>query len=121
MRRVKFKVVMVDPKGNRQSVLAKGKYCIMYLKNTIVRAREGTLGVAVFETRHQAARFRKVYALALITKIIRVRPVGHGNNVAELSRSISSASLDCFYKRKHVETMIPPPGTMFYPAVEVIE
>jgi len=122
MRRVKFKVVKVDYEGNRWSVYAKGKYCIMYSKNTIVRAIKGTLGVAVFETRYQAEMFmREFFFSASNKKVIRVVPVGRGNNVAELSQFITSDSLDCFYERKNVDTTKPPSGTMFYPAVEVIE
>ena len=122
MRRVKFKVVKVDLEGNRRSVLAKGKYCIMYPKNTIVRAIEGTLGVAVFKTRKQAEAFMEEFFFSATDKrIIRVCPVGHGNNVAELSLSITSDSLNCFYERKIVDTTKPPSGTIFYPAVEVLE
>jgi len=126
MRRVKFKAVRVDHDGIRRSIYAKGKYCLKYPKNTIVRAREGTLGVGVFKTRKQAEMFLKRYTIfATAVKIIRVRPVGRGNNVDILSHSILSISLDYFYKRINslykVNTTNPPPGTIFYPAVEVLE
>jgi len=125
MRRVRFKVVRADRHDFRCSIYAKGKYCLKYPKNTIVRARKGTLGVAVFKTRIQAEKFLKVYIILTAVKIIRVRPVGRGKTVDIISHSLLPIYLDYFYERTNrmykVNTSRPPPGTIFYPAVEVIE
>ena len=124
MRKVKFKVVRTDY-GISCSVYAEGKYCLKFLKGTIARARKRTFGVAVFETRGQAEMFIKGYFLSANVKIIRVRPVGRGSTVNVISSSVTSTSLDYFYGRINklyeVNTTNPPSGTIFYPAVEVLE
>jgi len=123
MRRVKFKVVSVSH-GRRYSAYAEGNYNLYYLKDEIVRAREGTLGIAVFRTRYFAERFCSERSMVNRLKIIRVRPVGRGKNVRIISRFTCPSSLNRFYERYRpysIKTMNPPCGTMFYPAVEVLE
>ena len=117
MRRVKFKVVYVSNDDKRYSAFAKGKYNLYYPKGAIVRAREGTLGVAVFETRYQAESFqrRRPY------EIIRVRPIGRGKIVDFIYRNQSETGLDKFYNKNLAPSMVSPCGTVFYPAVEVLE
>jgi len=125
MRRVKFKVVDVFDRGKRCSIYARGKYSLDYVKGTIVRAIKGTLGVAVFKTRKQAENFSDCN----YHKIIRVVPVGRGRTVKIVSRGLDPLSFNYFYiyRRKRggypfdVKIISPPPGTVFYPAVEVIE
>ena len=123
MRRIKFKVVHIDYRGIRTSAYAEGSYSLCYLQGTIVRARRNTVGVAVFRTRRDAERFTSHFSVFRRLKIIRVRPIGRGKTVNIISYFTSPYSLASFYKRvsHSVETRKPPPGTIFYPAVEVLE
>ena len=122
MRKVKFKVVHVDYKGIKTSAYAQGSYSLCYSQGTIVRARRNTVGVAVFQTRRDAERFVSCFSGFRKLKIIRVRPVGRGKTVNIISHFTNPDTLASFYIRVHsVETRKPPPGTIFYPAVEVIE
>ena len=120
MRRVKFKVV----RGNRRhSIFAEGSYDLEYPKGAIVRAREETLGVSVFKTRKQANSFQDRY---FNLQIIRVRPIGRGRTVKYICDYPSEAALDKFYSYKgrrdaFYRLAISPPGTIFYPAVEVLD
>jgi len=126
MRRVKFKAVRVVGE-RRVSAYARGAYCLNYLKDSVVRAREETLGIAVFGRRSDAEKF--CYRTVTKFNIIRVLPVGRGRTVEMVSQS--TYMLDIFYSDivKHhriprdpnLILMKPPRGTIFYPAVEVIE
>ena len=121
MRKVKFKVVKVDYHGRRHSIFAKGSYSLEYPKDVTVRAIPGTLGVAVFGMRRQAENF---LVSGLDQKIIRVRPVGRGKIVKFVCDYPTEKYLDVFYRyRSTIQKNLTwtPPGTMFYPAVEVIE
>ena len=124
MRRVKFKVVSVDSEGKRHSAFTRGNYSLDYPENSIVRARKGTLGVAVFKTRIQAERFL-TSATRCVLIIIRVYPVGRGKNVKFVCDYPMELTLNNFYNKEEGEhlyiPMKPPPGTIFYPAVEVLE
>ena len=127
MRRIKFKVVRTIGE-QRISVYAQGSYNLYYPKDAIVRAREGTLGVAVFGRKIEAERFCSRCSGTDIFEIVRVLPIGRGKTVKNLSRSQSMYMLDIFYGSKeinrscyHLTLMEPPLGTMFYPAVEVLE
>jgi len=125
MRRVKFKVVSIDSEGKRHSAFTRGNYNLDYPENSIVRAREGTLGVAVFKTRRQAEMFLTGRRKLVVLRIIRVYPVGRGRNVKFVCDYPMESALDNFYNAEEDERlyipMKPPPGTIFYPAVEVIE
>ena len=99
MRRVKFKVVCIGYQGTRRSAYAEGMYDLYYPKDEIVRAKEDTLGIAVFRTRKYAERFCSVRSTAIRLKIIRVRPVGRGKTVNTISRFTNPSSLRCFYER----------------------
>ena len=119
MRRIKFKVVYVSNGGKRYSVLAGGNYRLDYSENSIVRAREGTLGVAVFKTRKQADAFHKGRPNQ---EIICVRPVGRGKTVKSVCGNQSEIELDNFYDKRLMSlTILPPLGSIFYPAVEVLD
>jgi len=124
MRRVKFKVVSIDSEGKRHSAFTRGNYSLDYPENSIVRAREGTLGVAVFKTRIQAERFLRG-ALRHVLRIIRVYPVGRGKNVKFVCDYPMELALNSFYNEEEREClyipMKPPSGTIFYPAVELLE
>ena len=119
MRKVKFKVVRISGRGRRYSVFAEGDYELQYLKGSIVRAREETLGVAVFKTRKQAKSFQDRY---MLLEIIRVRPIGRGKTVKYICTDPTEFQLGRFYRTNSSVRISPIPlGTMFYPAVEVLE
>jgi len=125
MRRVKYKVVSVDLRGGRRySAFAEGRYSLEYPKGETVGAKEGTLGVAVFETWEQAEGFR---VSSLHQKTIHVRPVGRGKTVKNICFVACEEDLDVFYSKKYRDrkrdpTMKEiPTGTVFYPAVEVLD
>ena len=122
MRRVKFKVVSLYHNGRRFSAFARGNYSLDYRKGTTVIAGQNTFGVAVFKTRRQADIFIEVSAAASPLQRIRVRPIGRGKTVEFICSGVGERDLDDFYGRK-VRNMIrkPPPGTIFYPAVEVLD
>lgn len=116
MKRVKFKVVR---RGRRLSLFAEGSYRLEYLKGSIVRARRGTLGVAVFKTRKQAEDFQEKY---MFLEIIHVRPIGRGRTVRSICSDPSEIQLDTFYYGEIPVRISPvPSGTIFYPAVEVLD
>jgi len=127
MRRVKFKVVRVIGE-QRFSAYAQGDYSLQYTKNSIVRAREGTLGIAVFGRKEEAKTFCDRMSFF---KVVRVLPVGRGRTVKVISNNQSDRLLDIFYRyiakyqgiprSSILIPMAPPRGTMFYPAVEVLE
>ena len=124
MRRVKFKVVSVDRKGNRNSAFASGKYNLNYPKDSIVRAGEETLGVAVFQTRKRAERFIENCVAISPLQIIRVRPVGRGVIVTLVCDPATEFEISIFYNKEpglYCSRISPPSGTIFYPAVEVLE
>jgi len=124
MRKVKFRLVIVDNKG-RHSIFAKDGYELEYPVGSIVRAREGTFGVSVFKTKKQAERFRGKYFESHF-KMIRVRPIGRGKVVKLICTSQNEIDLNVFYRQNLYRfivkaTQTPPPGTIFYPAVEVLD
>lgn len=123
MRRVKFKLIRISHSGRRHSIFAEGSYDLEYPKGAIVRAREETLGVSVFKTRKQAESFQDRY---FDLTVIRVRPMGRGRTVRLICTEPRELQLDIFYScRKYTEVFVResrvPPGTMFYPAVEVLD
>jgi len=126
MRKVKFKVVRKIGE-RRKSAFTRGNYSLDYPENSIVKARKGTLGIAVFRTRKQAREFlEKSHGFYLFFKTIRVCPIGRGKTVKYICDYPSEPFLDKFYScRRRRDSFfrlaISPPGTMFYPAVEVLD
>ncbi len=129
MRRVKFKAVRIV-KRKRLSIFTRGSYTLDYPENSVVRAIEGTLGVAVFKTRKQSEEFlKKTLGPYQSFKTIRVRPIGRGRTVKYVCDYPSEAALNKFYSyssyRKRLagfrRLSTPPPGTIFYPEVEVLD
>ena len=121
MRKAKFKVVSVNHIGRRFSAFAEGNYSLEFPKGSIVRAREETLGVSVFNTRKQAELFQDRYYLL---KIIRVRPIGRGKTVRLICSDTREFDLDAYYGISGsmiVRTALVPLGTIFYPVVEVLD
>ena len=122
MRRVKFKVIDIKFGSGRHSAFAKGKYELEYPVGTIVRCVEGTFGVSVFKTKRQAESFR---SRRTFLKVIRVCPIGRGKTIRILSSHISELGLKNFYIKKEYTSRgdgrIAPSGTIFYPAVKVLD
>ena len=121
MRKVKFKAVGIGFRGRRYSAFAQGKYSLEFPKGVIVQGVKGTLGVSVFKTRKQAELFQEDHSFL---EIIRVRPIGRGRNVKLICSDPSEYNLFIFYREEKLTTVIEsrvPLGTIFYPAVEVLD
>ncbi len=122
MRRVKFRLVRVTRRGRRHSIFAEGSYDLEYPKGEVVRAIEGTLGVSVFKTRKQAESFQDRY---FDLELIHVRPIGRVKTVELICTDPREIQLDIFYDGQGYVNCVSeshvPPGTMFYPAVEVLD
>jgi len=118
MRKVTFKVVRTIC-GKRYSAFISGRYGLEYPKSAIVRARAETLGVAVFKTKRQAEEFR---GERKSLQIIHVNPIGRGKTVKFICEVIFEEDLRLFYNNKKSSYLrMVPSGTIFYPAVEVLD
>ncbi len=123
---------------NRLSCYAKGNYQLEYRKNTIVTAKEGTLGIAVFERKYQAKDFlKKEFSPHNVFEIIRVHSIGRGKRYHFACNTQESESLSNFYHmyknnldiflepssnlRNSVHVLQIPDGTIFYQQVKVLE
>lgn len=121
---IRFRVV----KSNRGSLLAGGRYYRDYLRNSVIKAEPGTLGVFVFERRIDADRFAKGCRWEKGSDkswpfTVRVQGIGKGRKLAGevISQSMAIVDLDEFYRGVALcRTMMPPPGTMVYDAVKVL-
>ena len=54
---IRYKVVLKD----RGSTFAQDKYRLEYIKDTIVKAIKGTLGIMVFKRRREAEHYKRKY------------------------------------------------------------
>ena len=131
---IRYKVVRLDF-GNRHSCYATGKYRLAYRKNTIVTAKKGTLGIAVFERRYQAENFlHNEFSSDRGCEIIRVIPIGRGKRYRFVCESQDAMNLNIFYHRyrsnlnvflrkipPQLHSMSSPIGTIFYQQVKVLE
>ena len=75
---IKYKVL----KANRQSIIVPetSRFCLKYKKDTIVKCVKGSIGIMVFENRHDALEFsNRVQTIHNI--IIKVRPIGKAKNI----------------------------------------
>ena len=130
MRKIKFKVVMVDGLGCRTSYYAQGKYSKIYNKGEVVTAEKHTIGIAVFKTKQYAEKFQD---RGYVGQIIRVEPIGRGKTFSLINGSQGESSLDSFYQKLTkwpsyydyfnftTNKITPPEGTIFYPAVKVLD
>jgi len=133
---IRYKVVRLDS-DSRYSCYARGKYQLTYKKNTIVTAGKGTLGIAVFEKRHQAEEFiREEYSADRLLIIIRVISIGCGKRYHFVCLTQDEQNLNHFYY-KHSKNLsallkedntikcepfiLSPPGSIFYQQVKVLE
>jgi len=115
---IRYKVVY---KFSRTSTSAKGSYCIVYHKNTTVKASPNTLGIMVFKRRWQAKQFGESYIPGHYI-IVRVRTFSRGRIPKRISMSTVPYSLNAFYiKSGDMRSMMPPTGTICYDKVEVLD
>ena len=102
----------------RHSSYAEGKFRLEYFKGKVVKAEPETLGIMVFDTFKNANLF--IHNNTLAYKIIKVRPIGRGKKEPTICSCISEGAINYFYTSKY-RGCSPPPGTICYPAVEVLE
>ena len=130
---IRYKVVKQELYSG-YSCYATGDYQLEYKKNTVITAKKGTLGIAVFERRYQAEDFIIKKRFRSDTRIIRVIPIGRGKRYPFVCESQDTFNLDIFYNRYgdtldillkcasiSAHTMKSPPGTIFYRQVKVLE
>jgi len=130
VRKYKFKVV--KNKTNKSCIInGNSKFSLLYEKDLITYAQEGTLGVMVFKTRRAAERWSREWHSYIFEyapwdtpwKIKRVIPIGRGKTPGKIALVTTSEGLEKFYKGNLYERDIdePVPGTICYPAVFVID
>lgn len=124
MRKVRFKVVITN---RRISYYAQGKYCKIYNKGETVTAEKHTIGIAVFKRKQNAEKFIDRH---VVGQIITVEPIGRGKTFSLVFGSQDEDSLNFFYHELSkcpkfldfaINRSITPKGTIFYPAVEVLD
>ena len=95
-------------------------YSRVYLFDQVVKAKFGTLGIFTFDTKKRAQDF-KINTPEM--KIIKVEGIGQGQRPKQISLACNSKlQLDDFYAGNYCRgTVPPPPGTVCYPAVKVLE
>lgn len=117
--RRKFKYKVVKRRSNKSIVInARSKYCLTYIKDTIVKAPEGTLGIMVFKTKKDAELFAECHDDNSIIK--KVVPIGRGRSPETISRKVGTRELNEFYKTGSM-IQVPPSGTICYPEVIVVD
>ena len=116
------------------SCYATGNYQLTYKENTVITAKEGTLGIAVFERRHQAESFIYREFSPNSCQILRVISIGRGKRYRFVCESQDTINLDIFYRRygsvlndflrgfsPSFHSIKSPPGTIFYQQVKVLK
>ena len=127
MEKVAYKVVR---KVSRESVLAEGKYRLIYKKGTVVHTIPGTLGIMVFDYLSLARAFIKHVLGPPLSNfaVVRVKPIGKGTMPLSVSVGVLEEQLSKFYAIHPAPcnpfipyNTTPPLGTTCYEAVEVLE
>lgn len=119
------------------SCYAGGKYGLKYRKNTIVTAKKGTLGIAVFERKYQAEKFiKEEFSPPCRYRIIHVSTIGRGKRYCCVCHAQDEKNLDNFYSEhsKNLSALLKanvleyygplmqsPRGTIYYQQVKVLE
>ena len=128
-RKTVFKVVDRETRQGTNSAISRfwaheytpSDYIKTYERDTIVRAKKGSLGIFVFKTRKAALRFVNRHASLDDTIILQAKPIGKGKIPIGIAKG--GAILDYvlhFYSDRHCRKMPPPKGTICYPAVKVL-
>ena len=90
-----------------------------YLKGKIVKAKSGSLGLFTFDTKKHAKEFAN--DSMMIWLILKVKSIGRGRKPKKISTIYTEDNLNMFYANDTFRfTEKPPPGTICYPAVEVL-
>jgi hypothetical protein len=114
---IRWKVIL---NKSRKSNVIIGDYCLLYIKNKITKAPNGTLGIFCFTTK----KYAKQWALEQSNwvKIIKVITYGKSKIPQRIADSTSTDGLIQWYKnyKKSTCTYIQP-GTICYPAVMPLE
>ena len=128
-RRTLFKVVDKETRRGTNFAISKfwafiynpSVYINTYERDTVVRAKEGSLGIFTFKTKKAAREFIERYGSLKHITILRVKPIGKGKTPTEivLGGSVLNSILD-FYSGKFCKKVPPPQGTICYPAVKVL-
>ena len=118
---IRYKILT---KYGRKSMFARGMYSLKYKKGDIVQALPDTLGIMVYKSRWQAARFMdsRGYEESIFI-IIRVKTFSRGVVPKKISSRVSGKYITMFYdKIFQLQYKMPPPmGTICYDKVEVID
>ena len=114
-----MKTVVYKVTYERNSMFAEGKYRREYLRGKVTRAMEGTLGLTCFETKEDVAAF--CGANPSFGRVLKVRGIGKPSHPKAISPFYQERALDDFYEGETVPTVPPPSGTVYYPAVLVLE
>lgn len=116
---IRYKVTLHD----RTSTFAQDKYRLEYIKDTIVKAIKGTLGIMVFKRRREAEHYKREYLdYGKTGMILRVETLSRGKSVHLASSLFKSSDFDMFYSGDYYPFTYPsPPGTMCYDRVRVLD
>jgi hypothetical protein len=124
MRHIRYKVVQ----HNRESAICPNpKYVLEYPKGKIVKAKKHTVGILVFETYHQAEKFKLHHTFR--GKILQVRPIGKKKRNPHALSYVEMKHIRHWrqYVRRLKDQLLGkgfklsfPPGTCAYNAVEVL-
>lgn len=118
-KKIRFKVVKAS---SRYSCMVHGasKYALKYDPETEVHARPETLGVMCFDTYKSAKRLIHThYYYRENCMIVKVIPMGRGSSPLTMG---SPSQLVRYYEHDDwYRSLIPPDGTICYPAVYVVD
>lgn len=117
-KKIRFKVVKHKTRYSCV-VHGKSKYALKYNVDEEVHALSETLGVMCFTTYKLAYAFlRQHWYYANNCMIVRVIPIGRGSTPQDMG---PPSRLNDFYSHGSVSHMVPPDGTICYPAVYVVD
>ena len=129
MRKYKYKVVKL--KSRTSAMLSwNNPYALRYEPLQNVVAKEGTLGIFVFNTKAEAEQWVEAWGIEsdgfserIKLKIIKVLPIGRGKTIENIADDASAKGLSQYYENSEnpgwlVESIS---NTMVYPGVYVTE
>ncbi len=128
MRKYKYKVVKA--KSRASAMLSwNSPFSIKYIPLQNAVAKEGTLGIFVFNTRFEAEQWAEAWgtystgceAIKLI--VLKVLPIGRGKTAKMISPDVTSKGLRGFYNDVDPLYILgrSMENTMVYPGVFVVE
>ena len=117
-------IVIKVTQKDRSSLAALGAYRLVYWKNSLVKAPEGSLGCMCFETVAIARKFisYNFFSYRETCKYLRIEGFGEPQFPTRISLNATESSLHVFYHEVDVLNAMPPPkGTICYPEVLVLD